>query len=571
MISFFKRICALLAVGAALPLGCAPSKNVGEAKAAPAVSKPSLFRDVAQSAGLTFQHSNGATGKWYYIEENAPGCALFDMDNDGDLDVLLVQSGSFPRTKADPKNFCALYRNKGDGTFEDITKGSGVDRDLGYGMGVAVGDYDNDGWSDLYITSYGGNHLLRNEKGTGQFQDVTQAAGVGDTDKGPRFATSSAFGDYDNDGKLDLFVCHYAPWTPENNTVCRNGKAEAEYCTPDVLDLDTQRLYRNEGGGKFSDVTEKAGLGKLKLHGHGVVWLDYNGDGHEDLFVASDLTPQALLKNNGKGGFTDVAEETGAAYDMDAQQIAGMGIALGDYDNSGRESLFLTNFSQQPNTLFKNTGDLWEDKSMAANVAVPHLPFLGFGCDFLDYDADGRLDLAVANGHVVLSVAETTEGVTYKQRKQLFHNEGGGRFTEITENLGDLGTPTVGRGLATGDFDNDGKLDFLVSNQNGPPQLFKNEGKTGHWVRFKTVGVKSNRDGYHAKVTLWAGGKRQFSEVHSATSFLSHGDSRVYFGLGPTTRIDKVEVRWPSGAKDTLSGLDTDRDYIVTEGKGVKR
>ncbi len=564
----------LLAFLISLPLSCRPSSQANDPSPAESGATP-LFRDVAATAGVHFTQSNGATGKFYYVEETGAGCACFDYDNDGFLDLVLVQSGTIPRAPGEtsPANHCALYHNNGNGTFTDVTAGSGLDRDLGYGQGVAVGDYDNDGYDDLYITGYGGNHLLHNERGSGKFTDVTARAGVGDTDHGRRYATSAAFGDYDNDGKLDLYVCHYAPWSPETNKPCHTARNELEYCTPDVLDPDVHRLYHNNGDGTFTDVTHQAGIDREKGHGLGVVWLDYDHDGREDIFVTNDLNETFLWHNDGGGKFSNRSETAGCAYDNQAQHLAGMGIGLGDYDNSGRESLFVTNFSQQPNTLYKNLGGgMFQDVSQETNLALPHMKFLAFGCDFLDYDADGDKDLIVANGHVVLHVAETSVGTTYKERKQLFHNDGDGRFTEITDpgRLGDLGTETVARGLASGDYDNDGRLDFLVNNQNGPAQLFHNEDRSSnHWVSFKTIGTKSNRDGYHAKITLTCGDRRYFSEVHSSSSYASHSDSRVYFGLGSTDPIEQVQIQWPSGTKDILKNVSPDAIYIVTEGKGI--
>ncbi|GAB4452906.1 MAG: CRTAC1 family protein [Armatimonadaceae bacterium] len=564
------RLLSLLSAGVGvLPVGCTRSIEPATVQSV----KPALFRDVAASAGVRFTHSNGATGKFYYVEETGAGCAFFDYDNDGFLDIYLVQSGAIPRAPGsrDPKNFGALYHNNGDGTFTDVTAGSGLDTDLGYGQGIAVGDYNNDGFDDLYISGYGGNYLLRNDGGSGKFTDVTEQARVGDTDQGRRYAVSSAFGDYDNDGDLDLYVCHYALWSPETNKICHTAKGTPDYCTPDVLDSDADRFYRNNGDGTFTDVTRESGIGSRLAHGMGVIWTDYNNDGWEDIFVSNDLTPQFLWHNNGDGTFTNRSEEAGCAFDYNASHLAGMGIGLGDYDNSGRESIFVTNFSQQPNTLFRNAGDgLFEDVSMQTNVALPHMNFLAFGCDFLDYDADGWRDLIVANGHVVMSIAETTEGVTYKERKQLFRNNGAGRFDEITENLGDLGIPVVSRGLASGDYDNDGRVDFVVSNQNSPVQLFRNEVPLqNRWIRFKTVGTRSNRNGYHAKITVTCGDRKYFSTVHSSSSYASHSDSRPYFGLGSADKVDRVEIVWPSGTRDELTDLEPNTTYVITEGKGI--
>jgi hypothetical protein len=569
----------LLALGAVITTlvgtACRPTGSPSVSAPTPK-GPPPLFHDVADPAGIHFAHSNGASGKFFYVEETGSGCAFIDYDNDGYPDILMVQSGAIPRPASDPSpaKYCALYHNKGDGTFADVTLGSGLDKDLSYGQGVAIGDYDNDGYDDLYITGYGGNHLLRNEKGSGKFTDVTARAGLGDTDQGPRYSTGAAFGDYDNDGRLDLYVCHYARWTPETNRICKTARGRDDYCTPDVLDTDVDRLYHNNGDVTFTDVSWSSGIGSAKGHGLGVVWTDYDGDGREDIFVSNDLTASFLWRNEGKGKFKDVAAEAGCAYDANGQNMAGMGIAIGDYNNSGRESLLVTNFSHLPNTLFQlQPGGYFTDVSLAANVAMPHMPFLAFGCDFLDYDADGWKDLIVANGHVQVHVSEDAEGTTYAERKQLFHNDGTGRFAEITDNLGDLATPTVSRGLASGDYDNDGRVDFLVNNQNGPAQLFHNEvPPKNHWISFKTIWTKSNRDGYHAKITAMAAdGKRYYSEVHSSSSYASHSDSRVYFGLGSAASVTRVEIRWPSGQKDVLKDLAADRFYEVTEGTGVTK
>ncbi len=557
----FISSCVLPAISLWLASGCAR-----QAPAAP----PGLFQDVAPAAGIRFQHSNGATGQLEYIEMSGSGCALFDYDNDGRLDALLVQSGPLPGHVGPRRN--ALYHNDGgQGTprFTDVTAGSGLE-DAGYGQGVAVGDYDNDGFADLYLTAYGGNHLFRNLGGTGRFADVTRSAGVGDTDQGPRYATSAAFGDYDADGRLDLYVCHYAPWTPATNKVCHDSHQLRDYCSPDVYDPDVHRLYHNLGGGRFEDVTRQSGIGSERGRGLAVAWVDDDGDGREDIYVANDMTPNFLWRNLGNGHFNDVAVEAGCAFTDAGLPLSGMGIGVGDYDNDGREDLFVTNFSNEPNTLYYNRGHgRFEDVSMQAGVALPHMQFLSFGCEFFDYDADGWQDLIVANGHVQLHAETSQAGVTYSERKQLFHNEGGHRFTEVTSGLGDLARPTVSRGLATGDVDNDGGLDFLVNNQNGPAQLFMNRSPHGHWVSFTTTGTKSNREGRHARLTITAGGRRQTAEVRAGSSYASASDRRVYFGLGAATRVERLEVRWPSGARDSASDLPADAFYAVTEGHGV--
>jgi hypothetical protein len=581
--------CRSPSVGATAPIHPSTARSASSA----------LFEDVAAQAGVRFTHSSGATGKFYFVENTPGGCAFLDYDNDGFLDILLIQSGpSGPPDRVtqgdtienrkskieNPKRpHCALYHNNGDGTFTDVTAGSGLDRDLGYAQGVAVGDYDNDGYEDLFITSFGGNHLFHNELGrrktpatnpqppTPIFKDVTHKMGL-DRVHSTGYATSAAFGDYNNDGRLDLYVCYYTSWTWERDRPCRDSDNRLEYCTPELYEPDTHRLYRNDGD-RFTDVSEQTGIAKAKGRGLSVVFVDYDGDGKQDIFVADDLTPNILWRNNGDGTFTNVALETGCAYDGSGALLAGMGIGVADYDHSGQESLFVGNFSDKPNTLYKNTGTgLFRDESMASGLAMPHMKFLTFGCEFLDYDADGWPDLIVANGHVQVHADLRIENVTYKERKQLFHNERNGVFREITDPglMGDLMTPTLGRGLAVGDYDNDGRLDVLVNNQNGPAQLFHNRDRSPHhWVSFKTVGTKSNRDGIHAHFILLAGGMKQTATVRGGSSYLSASDRRVYFGLGSAARVEQVEIRWPSGTRDVLKDVAADTPYVVTEGKGI--
>jgi hypothetical protein len=562
-------------------LGCSPSApppphRPSRARQRAHPHRTALFTDVVQQAGIAFRHDNGERGQFYFVETTGSGCALFDYDNDGWLDLLLLQAGPVPGTaqrapwdrQKQPRN--RLYRNRGDGTFADVTEGSGLEN-TGYSQGVAVGDYDNDGYDDLYITAYGGNTLFHNEKGTGKFKDVTQTAGVRDTERGARWATSAAFGDYDRDGFLDLYVCHYALWSPAANKKCHNVAGKQDYCSPEVYDPDVDVLYRNNRNGTFTNVTQIAGISQQRGRGLGVAWLDFNGDGWEDLYVANDLNPNILWRNNRNGTFTNVAVTAGCAYSDLGTPLSGMGIGVSDYDNDGREDLFVTNFSGQPNSLYHNDGnERFTDVSYRSGLAEPHLRFLAFGCEFFDYDADGWRDVIVANGHVLTRIAETVEGVTYKERKQLFRNTGKGTFEEVTRHLGGLHRPTVSRGLAVGDYDNDGWLDVLVLNQNDAPQLLRNNGHDNQWIAFKLVGVKSNRSGAHAKVAVRYGGRQQFSEVRSGSSFCSHSDRRVYFGLGKATQVDEVTIRWLSGTQDTLRHLKANCLYIVTEGQGAR-
>ncbi|MDF2441245.1 MAG: enediyne biosynthesis protein [Abditibacteriota bacterium] len=531
-----------------------------------------LFSEVAAQSGLKFRHSNGGTGKFFLVENTPPGCALFDFDNDGDLDVFLVQSGPTGVQIKTARPTCKLFRNEGQrgsqSTFKDVTRGSGLDKDLGYAQGVAVADYDNDGYPDLFITAHNGNHLFRNERGAGRWKDVTKPMKL---DGSTGYSTSAAWGDYDNDGKLDLYVCNYAKWSWQTDRACRNAKGERDYCAPFMYDPQRHHLYRNRGD-RFEDVTHASGIGRSKGRGLAAAFFDYNGDNRQDIFVANDLTPNMLWRNEGNGKFTDVAVDVGVAFGENGREMAGMGIAIADYDHSGHASLYVTNYSESPNILFRNLGHgAFEDATGAAGLGLLHLKLLSFGCEFLDYDADGWSDLIANNGHVQMRASNRQPGVAYEQPKQLLHNVRG-RFEEVTDKsvLGELASPKLGRGLAVGDYDNDGRLDILAANQNASVQLFQNRvGNGHHWVSFKTIGTKSNRDGLHAKFVLKAAGDRQTASVRAGSSYLSTSDRRVYFGLGPATRIDEVTVQWPSGTRDVLKNIPVDTFLTVTEGRGI--
>jgi hypothetical protein len=577
-------------------LGCQPhSKKSLDTNSSSASPASALFEDIAPRIGINFKHSSGATGKFYFIEIIPAGCALFDYDNDGFLDILLLQSGpsdpSLLQSASPPSStlFCALYHNNGDGTFTDVTLGSGLDRYLGYTHGVAVGDYDNDGYDDLFITGYRRNFLFRNQYATRNhsrmnrvgnptpsssiplFADVTRKMGL-DKLHSTGYATSAAFGDYDNDGLLDLYVCYYCSWTWKKDVACHDSQGRRDYCTPEMYDPDTHRLYHNEGY-RFVDVSEKAGITKARGRGLAVAFIDYDDDGDQDIYVANDLTPNMLWRNNGNGTFAEVGLQAGCAYTEGGGLMAGMGIAIADYDHSGRESMFVTNFSLKPNALFKNLGNgQFADVAQAAGLGLPSMRYLAFGCEFMDYDADGWADLLVVNGHVVVHAEVMGPGITYAEPKQLFHNEANGAFREITEKaqLGDLALPTVGRGLAIGDIDNDGRLDALVTNNNGPAQLFRNlDRSANHWVAFKTAGTKSNRDGIHTRIAIVANGMRQTASVRGGSSFLSHSDRRLYFGLGKAEKISRVEIQWPSGLREILTNVPANAIYTLTEGRGI--
>jgi enediyne biosynthesis protein E4 len=574
----YHKLMTLLAVavsGCGLPFGCSSKRSPqGAPTDSSAASRAALFKDVAEEAGIRFKHDLGDTGRFYMVENTAPGCAFLDYNNDDYLDIFLVQSGSSePAHQVKSRPFCQLYRNNRDGTFTNVTVGSGFEKDLGYAQGVAVGDYDNDGFDDLFITAYGGNHLFRNQKGTGRFSDVTKAMGLHKI-HGTGYASSAAWGDYDADGKLDLYVCYYLRWNHTLNKECRNERTnELDYCFPGVYEPVSHQLFHNDGP-KFTDVSQKAGIAQEKSHGLAVAFVDCDDDGRQDIFVANDLRPNMLWRNNGDGSFTNIAAEAGCAYGEEGKAMAAMGIAIADYDHSGRESLYVTNYSGRPNILFKNIGPgLYEDATMPANLSLSHLPFLSFGCEFFDYDADGWPDIITNNGHVQRSPDHRTGNVSEKQRKQLLHNEKNGRFEEVSnhELLGDLMLPTVGRGLATGDFDNDGQIDVLTTGQNADAQLFHNRVSTqNHWLSLKLIGTKSNRNAVGAKVTIRYGGTQQTSSVRGGSSYLSSSDRRLYFGLGTATQADEVQILWPSGKKQSIKNLKADAFYKATEGKVIE-
>ncbi|WP_309714249.1 CRTAC1 family protein [Armatimonas sp.] len=551
---------------ALLLVGCTPQK--------PPTVPQGLYTNVAQKAGLDFRFSHGGTGQHYLIETTGSGCAFLDVNADGKLDILLLQAGTLPvdgrKPGTGPQN--RLYLNKGNASFTDITAGSGLE-DSGYTQGLAVGDYDGDGFEDIFVTAYGGNRLYHNEKGSGKFTEVTAKAGVADTKSGPRWCSSAAFGDYDADGKLDLYVCRYAVWSFATNKPCKNPQKKLSYCSPELYAPEAHALFHNNGDGTFTDVSVATGISKAKGHGLAVTWLDYNGDGHEDIFVANDLSPYFLWRNNGNGTFTEIAKEAGCAYSDMGKLLSGMGIGVRDYNGDGREDLFVTNFSGQMNALFRNESNgLFINTTTPSGVGPISMSHLAFGCDFLDYDRDGNPDLIVGNGHVNDDVEAYAQGDKYAQPKSLLRNSGNGTFTDHTQGLGDLTVPHVTRGLAVADFDDDGHLDILTNNQDGPPELLRYTGpNTGHWVAFHLKGVKSNPSGYHARVTITAGGKTYVAESRSGGSYASRTQPRLYFGLGEAKTIEALTIRWHGSKTETkASNIAADRLYTLTEGEPLR-
>ena len=524
------------------------------------------FHDATQEAGIGFVHVNGANGQKFVIETVGPGGGFFDFDGDGRLDIYLINGAAVLGTEYDPAPQNALYRNRGDGTFADVTEHASVG-DTGYGMGCAVGDIDNDSDLDLYVTNFGANVLYRNE-GDGTFVDVTGAAQVGDEGWG----ASAAFADIDRDGFVDLYVGNYHNFSYANHRVCAEGGSGLQlYCGPEAFDGVSDVLYRNEGDGTFADITTAAGLGSAEGKELGVVFGDVDLDGDPDLYLANDKTLNFLYLNDGTGHFADEALLAGVAYNEDGDVEAGMGVDMGDYDNDGDPDLFVTNFQWETNTLYKNLGDgTFVDETFLAGLGKGSIAYLSWGTRFFDVDNDGDRDLFIANGHLESDV-EQYENATFPQRNQLFLNVGDGRFEEYAEDGGALSLKRVSRGAAFGDYDDDGDIDVLVANVAAEPTLMRNDGASGHWVRLRLAGRDSNRAGIGTRVEVTSGGRVQTDEVRSGASYLSQSDLRLHFGLGTATSIERVVVYWPSGRVEEYADLGIDRDHLLVEGKGKAR
>jgi len=528
-------------------------------------SESPRFTEISSQAGIKFKHVYSPEKK-YIAESMSGGVALFDYDNDGYLDVYFVNSLTIDLARSHQKTRSALYRNNGNNTFTDVTDKAGVGN-IGFGMGVAAGDYNNDGFEDFYVTCLGPDFLFKNN-GNGTFTDVTQKAGVSD----PRWSTGATFVDYDNDGRLDLFVSNYVGFDinrlPEFG-VGRNCvfKGVPVQCGPRGLPGAGDSLYRNNGDGTFSDVSKKAGVSDPNgYYGLGVTCSDFDEDGFVDIFVANDSTPNFLYHNNGDGTFKDIAFISGTAVNESGSEQGCMGITLGDYDHDGQLDLFITNFDDEYNILYRNNGrNSFADVSFSAKVAQVSLPYVGWGTKFFDYDNDGWVDLFVVNGHVYPQRGQ------YRQRQLLHHNNRDGTFSEVASTMGSvLMEERVGRGAAFGDIDNDGDVDVVVNDLDGSPQLLRNDGgNTNNSVLIKTIGVKSSRDGIGARVKVVSGDLTLIDEVRSGSSYLSQNDLRLHFGLEKRTKIDRVEVRWPSGAIDRVTNLQANKILTIKEGKGV--
>jgi len=530
------------------------------------------FVDVASASGIVFHLTCGGPEKKYIMESMCGGIAVFDYDNDGWMDILLVNGSTLEDVRAGKCHASKLYRNNHDGTFIDVSAKAGLTH-CGWGFGVAVGDYDNDGYEDLYITYLDGGVLYRNN-GNGTFTDITAKAGVSN---GGRWGTSAAFGDYDNDGHLDLYVANYVELDLDHLPEFGSGpfcqyRGIPVSCGPRGLKGSRDRLYHNNGDGTFTEVSEKLGIDPDGYYGLGVLWLDYDQDGCLDLYVANDSSPSLLYHNNCKGGFTEVGAAAGVAYSGDGREQAGMGIDSADYDNDGWPDIIKTNFSDDTNNLYHNDGNgEFTDMAGPAGFGPVSIPFLGFGAKFLDYDNDGWKDVFIANGHVNPQMDKQSFGVNYAERPLLFHNLGGGKFEEIGQRCGAaLAKPRVGRGAAIGDFLNDGHEDVLVSVLDGSPVLLRNKVKAAaHWLRIRTVGTRSNRDGFGARIEVKTGKMAQTAEVRANSSFESASDPRAQFGLGAADKVDSITVRWPSGKVETVGSERSDQELVLEEGKGV--
>ena len=524
------------------------------------------FKDITRQAGINFVHNNGAAGKKWLPETMGPGCAFIDYDNDGFPDIFLV-NGKDWTSPAKPSTL-KLYHNNRNGTFTDVTAKAGLAVSL-YGLGVAVGDYDNDGFDDLFVSALGQSHLFHNN-GNGTFTDVTRASGLW----GPsEFSTSAAWVDYDRDGKLDLVVANYVQWSPQDDIYCTLDGVHKSYCTPESYKGASLRLWHNLGGGKFEDATANSGLLDNSSKSLGLAVLDVNGDGWPDLVVANDTQPNKLYINTGKGTFTESGVSAAIAFNEDGVARAGMGVDAADYDRSGRSSIIIGNFSNQMMALYHNEGNgLFVDEAPRSEVGRKSLLTLGFACFFFDYDLDGWLDIFVANGHIENEIERIQKRVKYSQPPHLFHNQGGGTFMETTQAVGpDLGVPRVGRAAAYADIDNDGDLDILMTTNGGPAVLFRNDGTTNRSLRIKLEGTRSNRDGIGTFVTVKSGGEKQSLILRSGSGYLSANELVLTFGLGKRQQADEIELDWPSGQVDRLSAIPAGRTITIREGVGIVR
>jgi enediyne biosynthesis protein E4 len=522
--------------------------------------------DVTSAAGIRFHHNSGGYGGKLLPETLGSGCAFLDYDADGWQDILLINGMDWPGHKR-TRSPLRLYRNNRDGTFADVTQQAGLELEM-YGMGVAVGDYNNDGFPDILVTCVGQNRLFQNT-GKGKFVDATHKSGLGER---LGFSTSAVWFDYDRDGFLDLFVCNYVKWSAEHDVFCSLDGKQKSYCTPEAYRGETCWLFHNRGNGTFEDATAASGIFDTSSKSLGVALLDDDHDGWPDLVVANDTQPNKLYRNLHNGKFRDVGVEAGIAFSAEGKARAGMGVDTAEFDGSGASGIAITNFDNEMIGLFHPEGKgTYNDVAVQAGVGLPSQNTLGFGCTFLDADLDGSIDLAIANGHIDETVRNIRGNVGYAQPPQLFLNDGRGKFRDVASAVGEgFGQPKVGRGLCYGDFDRDGDLDLLMTTNNGPAFLYRNDQLAGnHSVRFVLVGTQSNRDAIGASVRIEYEGLSQSRMVKSGSSYLSQSELPVTFGLGKRDRIGRVVVQWPNGKVEDYKDIAAGQAYRCVEGKGI--
>ena len=544
---------ACIALLAGLTTGIASSSTTGV-----------QFTDVTAQAGIKFVHNAGKSGKKYLPETLGSGAAFFDADDDGWIDILLINSKDWtPRGR---HSTAALYRNNHNGTFTDITRGSGLDVEL-YGIGVAIGDFDNDGRDDVYITALEGDRLFHSE-GNGKFKDVTASSGI----RNASFGTSAAWLDYDRDGKLDLFVANYVQWTEKGDLWCSMDGSVKSYCTPESYKGTSSKLFHNLGGGRFEDVTRTAGLGDPTSKSLGVTVLDFDNDGWPDIFVSNDTQPNKLYHNNRNGTFSDQGMAAGIAYGEDGVARGAMGVDWADYDRTGRAHLLVGNFSNQMLGLYHNEGNgLFVDEARKSSVGRESLLSLTFGVFFFDYDLDGYPDILTANGHIEEEIGRIQPKIKYQEPPLLFRNVGGKKFDNVSNDVGkDFTKPLVGRGAIYSDFDHDGDLDVLLTSNNGPAYLYRNDGgNKNHWISIRTIGTKSNRDGIGASISITSASGKQWNVVRSGSSYASQSDRAIVFGLGRDSSVTAMEIVWPSGTKQKFSNVAANQFITVDESRGL--
>jgi len=523
--------------------------------------------DITAAAGLEFHHNSGAYGGKLLPETLGSGCAFLDYDADGWQDILLINGMDWPGHQR-RRSTLRLYKNNRNGTFTDVTRAAGLDIEM-YGMGVAVGDYNNDGFPDIFITCEGQSRLFRNT-GKGTFVDVTMKSGLGGRQA---LSTSAVWFDYDRDGLLDLFVCNYVKWSPEHDVFCSLDGKHKSYCTPEAYRGETSWLFHNRGDGTFEDVTAHSGIFDSGSKALGVAMLDYDRDGWPDLLVANDTQPNKLYRNQQNGTFRDIGMAAGIALSSEGKARAGMGVDTGDFTNSGTTGIAITNFDNEMIGLYREMKKgAYEDVSTQSGVGLASKNSLGFGCSFCDMNLDGYLDLVVANGHIDETVRNIRGNVGYAQPPELFLNDGKGKFRDVAADAGaDFAQAKVGRGVACGDFDRDGDVDLLITTNNGPAYLYRNDQSAGNRsIRFRLVGTKSNRDAIGAEVRIACEGVTQSRMVKSGSSYLSQSELPVTFGLGRRDQVERVEIQWPSGRNEEYKNVGAGKAYECVEGKGLK-